>query len=56
MCFALLSPHSSHPKKERKKEKKKCLGGFFPCGSVVKNLLANAGDAGEMGLIPEKIP
>ena len=28
----------------------------FPGGSVVKNLLANAGDAGEVGLIPEKIP
>ena len=24
----------------------------FPCGSVVKNLLANAEDAGDAGLIP----
>ena len=55
MCFALLAPPLLPPQK-RKKEKKKCLGGFFPGGSVVKNLLANAGDAGEMGLIPEKIP
>ena len=28
--------------------------GDFPSGSVVKNLPANAGDAGDMGLIPAR--
>ena len=27
-------------------------GGVFPGGAVVKNLPANSGDAGDMGLIP----
>ena len=30
----------------------KCEQRGFPGGSVVKNLPANAGDAGDMGLIP----
>ena len=29
---------------------------IFPGGAVVKNLPASAGDAGDMGLIPGKIP
>ena len=31
-------------------------GGRFPCGSVIKNPRANAGDIREAGLIPRKIP
>ena len=32
-----------------------CVYGF-PCGTVVKNSPAKSGDAGDMGVVPGKIP
>ena len=39
-------------KYQKKKKKEKNLRPVFPCDSVVKNLPANTGYAGDMGLIP----
>ena len=53
---ALRYRHPTPPTPEKKERKEKVFGRIFPGGSVLKNLLAKAGDAREVGLIPEKIP